>query len=128
MLFLWVRPGMTQPPSHDPGHVDASSFGERIDLSSTWFFTPTDKPAYGNQNYDDHAWTVVTTSRDLNSYGFGVFPFCWYRLHVHLPPHARNVVLVLRSIADRYQIFANGMQIGGLGVSDRAPQSVRLRA
>jgi len=85
----------TKPaPQPDPRNVDASAFGERIDLPSAWLFSPTDKPENASPTLDDRSW-VTLTSQKRETYDFHHLNIGWFRMHVHLLPAASNVVLEL---------------------------------
>jgi hypothetical protein len=101
-----------KPASPDPRNVDGSAFGERIDLSSAWLFSRTDKPENASPTLDDRSWITLTRDQ-MYKYDFHHLSIGWYRVHVHLPPSARNVVFELGGSFGEYQAFANGTQIGG---------------
>lgn len=103
----------------NPRHIDGSTFGQRIDLGTNWLFAPTDSPAYADPGFDDREWKVVSTRRDLSSYGIHDLAYGWYRLHVQAPPTARSMVLTVEGTDGRYQAFVNGQQIAGPATLDR---------
>lgn len=112
-----ISPGYGQQlkpaPQPNPRNIDGSAFGERIDLSSTWLFSPTDKSENASPTLDDGSWIVLTheqiLTHDFHHVGIG-----WYRVHVHLPPATKDVALELRGVIHgEFQAFANGVQIAG---------------
>jgi hypothetical protein len=115
------QPKPAPPP--DPRNIDGSAFGERIDLSSAWLFSPTDKPENASPALDDRSWITLTRDQ-MYKYDFHNLSIGWYRVHVHLPPTASNVVLELGDSFGEYQAFANGTQIGGPPMLDGASRVV----
>ncbi len=104
--------GTKPAPQPDPRNVDASAFGECIDLPSAWLFSPTDNPENASPTLDDRSW-VTLSSQQKARYDFHHVSIGWFRMHVHLPPAASNVVLELDGTEGEYQAFANGVQIAG---------------
>jgi hypothetical protein len=97
---------------NDASPVDATHFGERIPLGSDWRFAPGDNPAWASPTFDDSKWITVYTQKELYDYGIHDIPYAWYRLHVHLPPGARNLTVATERIRGSYEIFVNGQSIG----------------
>ena len=116
-----AKPG----PPPDPRNIDGSAFGERIDLSSAWLFSPTDKPENASPTLDDRSWNTLTRDQ-MYDYDFHHVSIGWYRIHVHIPPAARNVVLEVDASSGEYQAFANGTQIGGPPMLHGASGSIAL--
>ncbi len=106
---------LSASPAPDPRHLDATALGERVDLSKHWLFTQGDNPAYASPDSDDRSWPVISTDAELSSYGFKFAPFCWYRLHATLPPNPHHVAVGLQNTVGAYEVFANGVRLGGLG-------------
>lgn len=113
LVLLSSASGFGSIPAIDPRNVDASAFGKRVDLSSTWLFAPGDNVTFSSPTLDDSHWKVISAQQELSRYGFRNLEFCWYRQHIHLPPDARHVVLEMEHVLGRYQIFVNGRFIGG---------------
>src|SRR5579862_5212335 len=99
----------------DPRNVDATSFGERITLGPNWLFAPGDNLAWASPAFDDSSWTTVSTEKDLFVYGYHDIPYAWYRAHIYLRPGTRNLMVGLRGTEGSYEVFANGVRIGGSG-------------
>lgn len=107
--------GLVSHPAVNPGHVDGSSLGSAIDLSSTWLFKQGDDPSYADPHLDDRQWTVVSANRPLRSYGFRNIDLCWYRTHVHVPTGSHDLEILLRGFHGSEQIFVNGVEVGSSG-------------
>jgi len=104
-----------QTSAADPRNVDASRFGERIDLGPNWLFAPGDNPAWAAPSFDDSAWTTVSTEKQLSDYGIRDVAYGWYRLHIHLRPGARDLLVGVERTFGSYEVFASGVRIGGNG-------------
>ena len=102
-------------PLLDPHHVDGSSVGGPLDLSSTWLVKQGDDPGYANPQLDDSKWTVISVRRPLNAQGLKNVDAIWYRTHVHLPPDRHDLELLLRNFEGSEQFYVNGKLIGSFG-------------
>jgi sigma-B regulation protein RsbU (phosphoserine phosphatase) len=105
--------------ANNPRDVDAVRFGERLQLGPNWLFHPGDNPAWASPSFDDHAWAVISTQRELVSYGIRNVRYGWYRMHIHLRAGAPAPVVVVGDTYGSYEVFANGVHIGGNGPMDR---------
>jgi hypothetical protein len=101
--------------SDDPRNVDATQFGQRITLGPNWLFAPGDNPAWAAPGFDDSGWTNVSQEKLLIDYGFHDFRYGWYRVHVHLRPGANSLAVALQFTNGSFEIYANGVRIGGAG-------------
>jgi hypothetical protein len=101
------------PAVADPRNFDATQFGAQITLGPDWFFAGGDNPAWASPAFDDSAWKTVSTQKQLLDYGIHDIPFAWYRTHIHLRPGTRNLMVGTTDIDGQYEIFANGVRIGG---------------
>ena len=110
-----LAPASAPSPAPSPRHLDAAALGERVDLSKNWLFTPSDSAAYASPDLDDHDWKAISTDDELSSYGLNCKLFCWYRLHVSLRPDVRHLAVGLQNTVGAYQVFANGVPLGGRG-------------
>jgi hypothetical protein len=106
---------VTDAPTANPRHFDATAYGERIDLGPDWLFAPGDNPAWALPAFDDADWKTVSTENQVSDYGIRNTPYAWYRIHIHLPPGTHDLTIGTRSVAGRYEVYANGVRIGGLG-------------
>jgi len=102
-----------------PRNVDATSFGDSVFLGPEWLFHPGDDPQWASPNLDDHDWTVVSTQRQLISYGFRDMRYGWYRMHIRLRPGAPAPLVALQGVNGSCEVFANGVRIGSHGRMDR---------
>jgi len=99
----------------DPRNFDATQYGELVALGPNWLFAPGDNPAWASPAFDDSGWKTISIDKNLLDNGIRDIPFAWYRLHIHLRPGTHNLVIGTAFIRGRYQIYANGVLIGGKG-------------
>jgi hypothetical protein len=99
----------------DPRHVDATQYGERVSLGPNWLFAPGDNPAYASPTYDDSAWMIVSTNKELLDYGVHDIRYGWYRVHIHLRPDARDLAIGLEKTRGSYEVYLNGARVGSNG-------------
>jgi hypothetical protein len=104
-----------QTTDANPRNVDATSFGQRINLGPNWLFAPSDNPAWAAPSFDDSAWTTVSIKRQLFDYGIRDVAYGWYRLHIHVRPGTRGLSVGTERIVGSDEVFANGARIGGNG-------------
>ncbi len=110
-----AQSGKRDVPGTDPRHFEAAGYGESVTLGPNWLFATGDNPAWAEPGFDDTGWKTVSTEKPLFEYGIGSVPYVWYRLHVHLPPRTHDLMVGTRVVSGRYEIFANGVRIGGVG-------------
>jgi hypothetical protein len=128
LLLLLVAAFAVLPArAADPRAVDATSFGDSVSLGLEWLFHPGDDPGWASPTRDDHDWTVVSTQRELTSYGFRGERYGWYRMHIRLRPGAPAPVVMTSFVFGSYDVFANGVRIGGRGRMDRNAAQVQER-
>jgi hypothetical protein len=101
--------------SADPRNFDAVSFGQPIPLGPNWLFAPGDNPAWASPAFDDSGWKTISSDKQLRDYGIHDIPYAWYRVHIHLRPGARSLTVGLAGVSGSYEVFANGLRIGGDG-------------
>jgi serine phosphatase RsbU (regulator of sigma subunit) len=99
-------------PQPDPHDLVVPSLSHPANLTPVWLIHPGDNPHFADPAYDDSQWQAIETIRPLAEYGLVHPGFLWYRLHVHIPPHSRNLALLLRSFGGSEQIFVNGVLTG----------------
>ncbi len=104
-----------QPDKADPRNFDASDFGQPIPLGPNWLFAPGDNPAWASSAFDDSAWKTISTSKELLDYGFHNIPYAWYRIHIHLRPGTHKLTVGIVGVSGNYEVYANGLRIGGNG-------------
>ncbi len=102
-------------PISDPRSVDATGLGERTELGPLWLFQPGDNPAWAAPDFDDTGWSVISAKKQLLDYGIQDIRFGWYRMHIHLRPGAPPPAVTLDSTLGTYEVFANGIPLGGNG-------------
>lgn len=102
-------------PTVDPRHVDGSSLGGVVDLTSTWLLKQGDDPAFADPKLDDSRWTVVKAGVPLKNYGLKDVDLVWYRTHVRVPTGARELAVLLRGFAGSEEVFVNGVEVGTSG-------------
>jgi hypothetical protein len=119
LLLLVAAFAILPARADNPRDVDATSFGDSVSLGPEWLFHPGDDPQWASPTFDDHDWTVVSAKRELISYGFRGERYGWYRMHIRLRPGAPAPVVALGSVYGSYEVFANGVRIGGHGPMDR---------
>lgn len=86
------------------------------ELNGPWRFHPGDDPAWARPEFDDSRWSLVEASRSYEEQGFkGYSGTGWYRLRVSLPDWQGQLALVFPAVADSYQVFVDGRQIGQVG-------------
>ncbi|HTX75722.1 MAG TPA: SpoIIE family protein phosphatase [Terracidiphilus sp.] len=113
---LYASPvALAQTSLSDPRNLDMTDFGRSIQLGPNWLFAAGDNPAWAAPALDDTAWTTVSAQKQLFDYGFHDLRYGWYRLHIHLRPGARGLAIGLKNTNGSYEIFANGVRIGGNG-------------
>jgi hypothetical protein len=99
-------------PPVNPHHVQGSSLGAPVDLSSTWLIRQGDDPRYADPGLDDSGWLLVKSGEPLSTYGLKNVDLVWYRTHVTIPPGEHNLALSLSRFSGSYQIFVNGVLVG----------------
>ena len=104
-----------RPDPLNPHHFDAFHLGMRVHLGPNWLFSPDDNPAYAAPTFDDSGWKTVSTNKQLTDYGIHDIPYGWYRIHVHMEPRWSNLAIETQNIAGSYELYVNGVRIGGNG-------------
>jgi hypothetical protein len=99
----------------DPRHYDATRTGEVVDLGPLWLFQEGDDPAFAAKDFDDSKWPVITTNKSMASQGYRDLNQIWYRVHMHVRPDSGPLVLGITAFGGSYEIFVNGVRIGGQG-------------
>jgi len=84
-----------------------------IDLSGDWRIASDDLPEFAGQGFDDHAWSTFRLPAGSSPYRLR----CWLRRTVELPAGADRTQLALTVgvIRDIYEVYVNGVRIGGSG-------------
>jgi sigma-B regulation protein RsbU (phosphoserine phosphatase) len=86
-----------------------------VDLGPLWLFQEGDDPAFAAKDFDDSKWPVITTNKSMASQGYRDLNQIWYRVHMHVRPDSGPLVLGITAFGGSYEIFVNGVRIGGQG-------------
>jgi len=97
----------------DPRNFDGGAFGGRVRLGPAWLFAAGDNPDWASPTFDDSGWMTVSAEKMLLDYGIRGIPYGWYRMHIHVCPGTRNLMIGTQDVAGRLELFANGARIGG---------------
>ena len=85
-------------------------------LDGPWRFHTGDDLKWANPDFDDSQWTLLRSDEDWGKQGYlGLKGLAWYRFRVIVPADSPPVSLLLPRIATNYEVFADGMRIGGCG-------------
>jgi len=120
-MWLWmaVAASLAVATAHGeqtgPRSFDATQVGGRVTLGPEWLFHPGDDPAWAAPGLDDSGWQTVSAKKQLFEYGIHDIRYGWYRIHIRLPERARNLSVGVSSVAGKYEVYANGLRIGGNG-------------
>jgi len=104
-----------QPTASDPRNFDASQFGDYVKVGPNWLFADGDKPEWASRTFDDSGWKNISTNKPLSDYGIRDIPYAWYRIHIHLRPGAHGLMIGITGLAGSYEVYANGLRLGGSG-------------
>jgi hypothetical protein len=99
----------------DPRNYNATRTGEVVDLGPLWLFQEGDNPAFAATDFDDSQWPTVTTRKGFASQGYPNVNQFWYRVHLRVRPDSGPLVLGITTFYGSYEIFVNGVRIGGEG-------------
>jgi hypothetical protein len=107
-------PAQVQHPQ-DPRNYNATRTGEVVDLGPLWLFQEGDNPAFAGKDFDDSKWPVISTNKGMASQGYPNVNQFWYRVHMRVRPDSGPLVLGITTFYGSYEIFVNGVRIGGEG-------------
>jgi hypothetical protein len=113
--FVLAQAAAPDPGSANPRNVDASQFGALVNVGPNWLFAPGDDPAWALTAFDDSNWKTVSTEKPLSDYGYRDLHYAWYRIHVHLRPGTRNLMVGTVNMDGNYEVYANGVLVGSSG-------------
>jgi hypothetical protein len=107
----------TSPPSA-PLVID--SLGKpTAKVDGTWQFHTGDDPTWASPTLDDSTWESIQTDKPWGAQQhFGYSGYAWYRRHIDFTPGPSDkldLTLAVGYVADVYEIYWNGMKIGGYG-------------
>ena len=84
-------------------------------VDGMWRFHTGDDPRWADRAMDDGGWAVLRGDRSWAEQGYrGMGGFAWYRFRVTGVP-ARGVSLLLPPVMTDYEVFADGVRVGGWG-------------
>jgi hypothetical protein len=113
--FAAAQAAAPAPAAADPRNVDATQFGDIVTLGPNWLFAAGDNPGWASPTFDDSGWRTISDERPLSDYGYRDLHFAWYRIHIHLRPGTRNLMVGIEDLAGNYEVYANGIRLGGSG-------------
>jgi alpha-galactosidase len=98
-------------------------------------FSLGDDPAWARAEFDDRAWTEISTLANYEKQGFPDYDgYSWYRFHVRIPASLKGSVrwpqrlhIYLSSIDDVDETFLNGVKIGSMGQFPGDPRGYATR-
>jgi tRNA A-37 threonylcarbamoyl transferase component Bud32 len=115
------------------GHVQLPRdlSGKPMDLEGEWLFVRGDDAAYAAPSFDDGAWHSIRVPGGFGAQGHeGYAGFYWYRVHLHVDEAPRaQLSIQLGMIDSAYELFIDGVRVGGLGrVDDPVVEEHDMRA
>ena len=84
-----------------------------VDLSGEWRMSQDDRPEFAAPDFDDRAWAAYRLPLSGKAPSTGM----WLRRTATLPEGAdrTQLALTLGTINDVYEVYVNGVRIGGTG-------------
>ena len=113
--FAAAQSPASTPAQPNPRNFDASQFGDYVNVGPDWLFAAGDNPAWASPAFDDSGWKTISTAKPLAESGVFNHPYVWYRIHIHLRPGTRNLVVGIANVSGFYEVYANGVLLGGTG-------------
>ncbi len=112
--------------------VELVDLDRPVSLAVAWRFQPGDDMRWAGPDFDDSDWREVRIPT-----GFGRFDaeaeIAWYRLEIQIGPSGRGpapeeladlrLAITIGKVDSAYEIFANGVRLGGVG---KLPPSPRM--
>jgi phosphoserine phosphatase RsbU/P len=85
-------------------------------LDGLWRFHTGDDPQWANPSFDDSQWPLLRSDESWAVQGYkGYSGTAWYRFRVSVPAGMSDLSIWLPDIMTNYEVFANGVRIGGIG-------------
>jgi hypothetical protein len=85
-------------------------------LTGLWRFHTGDDARWAAACLDDSSWSLLRADKGWNDQGYPDYAgFGWYRMQVNLPPRQMRLALFVPTVANSYEVFANGKLIGKSG-------------
>lgn len=92
-------------------------------LDGLWRFHTGDDPAWASPDFDDSQWTLLRSDQDWGKQGYlGLKGLAWYRFRVVVPEDSGPLSLLLPRILTNYELYADGMRMGGCGAMPPHPE------
>jgi diguanylate cyclase (GGDEF)-like protein len=100
-----------------PAHAQRASAGQIENLAGNWKFERGDSLTWAAPGYDDRAWGAVAVPGQWEQSFPGYDGYGWYRRAVTLAadPCGMPVGVQFATVGDAYEVFWNGVKIGGRG-------------
>ena len=90
-----------------------------VSLEGPWQFHTGDDPAWAAPQLDDSRWELITAQQPWGTQGHANYTgYAWYRLHIVVSTDKEStsdLALLIRHIDDAYEIYWNGVLVGGNG-------------
>jgi len=95
-----------------------------VSLDGFWRFHTGDNPAWAEPNFDDSQWPLLRSDEDWGKQGYlGLKGLAWYRFKVVVPENSGPLSLLLPRIVTNYEVYADGVRIGGCGAMPPHPEA-----
>ncbi len=90
---------------------------EPLRLDGSWRWAPGDSAAWAAPGHPDAAWAVLQVPGEWETHAPGYDGYAWYRRTLRLPAELADgpVGLQLGTVGDAYELFWNGVKVGGAG-------------
>ena len=128
--LLWLMPNahaiephpavaQSVPAAHpsNPSVIDLREARQALTVVSTqWRFHPGNDPQWATPNYDDSGWKLLKVSEDLDAQGYREEQDqAWFRFTITIPAQTPGLVIEMPRIRKNYRLYANGLEVGGIG-------------
>jgi len=107
MLWLLLHAAAVQAQT-----FDATSLRQPTPLGAGWLVQPGDDPSYAQPGFDDSHWLRFDANQSVKSLLLNSQPeILWYRMHVKVDPHDKDLALEEWNIASAFEVYVNGRRI-----------------
>jgi diguanylate cyclase (GGDEF)-like protein len=113
LISAWLAPGCQ------------ASQGDGIhSLSGSWAFHPGDDPHWADPLFDDVSWVRLNVPESWGRQGYqDTFGIAWYRIRVNPDwPSNQPLGVTIGKIDAAYELFVDGVKVGGVGQMPPTPQ------
>jgi Stage II sporulation protein E (SpoIIE) len=118
LVFLAVTVQAAAPPGAHTLVIEELGKGV-APVDGSWQFHLGDNPAWADPAWDDHSWEQISADKPWSQQGHPDYTgYAWYRRTLSITPAAGaspNFDLLIPQLADVYQIYWNGVEVGHLG-------------